>query len=232
MDQLPFDVIQYVLWSFLTPVDRINLKLTSQKYYSLRTNIKLASPLYSRLCIEYGYLGLLKELNKLKNHEILFQGICLISAGHGHLNILKWAQENGYVVNKRVCAYAALDGHLEILKWLRDSGYAWDEFICPRAASRGHLHVLKWARENGCLWGDTCFQAAQAGKLDILKWARENGCPWNAGVCSCATQAGHLEILKWARANGCPWDKNYCIKISIFSNSPEHKAILDWIQSL
>ena len=50
------------------------------------------------------------------------------------------------------CVYAAVNGHLEILKWARENGCPWDKCTCTYAASNGHLEVLKWARENGCPW--------------------------------------------------------------------------------
>ena len=52
---------------------------------------------------------------------------------------------------------AALNGHLEVLKWARENGCEWNSNTCANAALNGHLEVLKWARENGCEWdSDTC----------------------------------------------------------------------------
>ena len=45
---------------------------------------------------------------------------------------------------------AALNGHLEVLKWARENGCPWDSFTCSYAALNGHLEVLRWAKENGC----------------------------------------------------------------------------------
>ena len=41
-----------------------------------------------------------------------------------------------------------MGGHLEVLKWARENGCQWDEWTCATAAEGGHLEVLKWAREN------------------------------------------------------------------------------------
>ena len=83
------------------------------------------------------------------------------------------------LLNKnKICRYAAWNGHLEVLKWARENGCPWNELICTNAALNGHLEVLKWTRENGCNWNDwTCANAAKNGHLEVLKWARENGCP-------------------------------------------------------
>ena len=52
---------------------------------------------------------------------------------------------------------AAKGGHLEVLKWARENGCPWDVGTCACAAEGGHLEVLKWARENGCPWNEgTC----------------------------------------------------------------------------
>jgi hypothetical protein len=43
---------------------------------------------------------------------------------------------------------AAKGGHLEVLKWARENGCPWDEDDVRVAAEGGHLETLKWAREN------------------------------------------------------------------------------------
>jgi len=42
--------------------------------------------------------------------------------------------------------------HLEVLKWARENGCKWDSWTCSNAAEGGHLDVLQWARENDCPW--------------------------------------------------------------------------------
>ena len=57
--------------------------------------------------------------------------------------------------------YAAQYGHLEVLKWARENGCDWNSWTCSCAALNGHLEVLKWARQNGCDWNSyTCSYAA------------------------------------------------------------------------
>ncbi|CAN0461067.1 unnamed protein product, partial [Hapterophycus canaliculatus] len=45
---------------------------------------------------------------------------------------------------------AAERGHLEVLKWARENGCPWDRMTCVHAARGEHLEVLAWARANGC----------------------------------------------------------------------------------
>jgi hypothetical protein len=57
-------------------------------------------------------------------------------------------------------------GHLEVLKWARENGCPWSEWTCERGDG-GHLEVLKWARENDCPWDwRTCANAAEGGHLE------------------------------------------------------------------
>ena len=39
------------------------------------------------------------------------------------------------------CAYAAKGGHLDVLKWARENGCPWDEWTCAFAASRGYVET-------------------------------------------------------------------------------------------
>ena len=57
---------------------------------------------------------------------------------------------------------AAHGGHLEVLKWARENGCPWDEITCTWAAEGGHLDVLKWARENDCPWDESVRERRRA----------------------------------------------------------------------
>ncbi|CAB9506500.1 ankyrin repeat protein [Seminavis robusta] len=164
---------------------------------------------------------------------------CSAAAGGGHLELLKWAQQNGCPWDKATCSAAACGGHLELLKWARENGCPWDEETCWYAARHGHLELLKWARQHGCPWNEeTCSSAARGGHLELLKWARENGCrtfgtsemarengcPWNGWTRNAAAGRGHLELLKWAHENGCPWDTETCYAAA----GGGHLELLKW----
>jgi len=45
---------------------------------------------------------------------------------------------------------AAEGGHLEVLKWARENGCPWDRRTTECANAGGHSDVLEWAKENGC----------------------------------------------------------------------------------
>ena len=88
------------------------------------------------------------------------------------------------------CSAAAKNGHLEILKYAHENGCPWNEWTCEMAAKYGHLDCLKYAHENGCPWDEEiCEVAAACGHLDCLKYAHENGCPWNVHACLAKTKS-------------------------------------------
>ena len=70
-----------------------------------------------------------------------------VLSGFGHLEILKYAHENGCKWNEYTCMYAAKYGHLECLKYLHENNCPWDKDTCKYAAENGHLDCLKYASE-------------------------------------------------------------------------------------
>ena len=89
----------------------------------------------------------------------------------GHIDVLRWAHENGCPLDNGCLPFAAQGGHLATVQWLRANGCPWSLAVCnaavigqqgrpgePRAWSgevkdvKGHVHVLRWVRKNGCPW--------------------------------------------------------------------------------
>ena len=120
-----------------------------------------------------------------------------------HLKIL---EPNGWYMDmdSNLCTEAARKGHLEVLRWAHQNGCPWDGRTCARAAEGGHLEVLQWAHENGCPWDScTCTNAASKGHLEVLQWAYLNGCPCNfQEICREAAHRGHEAVLPWALKQG------------------------------
>ena len=59
----------------------------------------------------------------------------------------------GCAWDEGTCSEAARGGHLDVLKWARENGCNWNRYTCNDAARGGYLEILKWARENGCELG-------------------------------------------------------------------------------
>jgi hypothetical protein len=120
------------------------------------------------------------------------------------LNVLKWLQANGYILDESVCAYAAKGNQLETLKWLFANGCPCNEETCASAAENGHIEVLEYAMAEGVACGaHTCQSVASTGTLDMLKWLRERGIQWDSGTLY-ASHRGPVEMFWWAVENGCP----------------------------
>lgn len=112
--------------------------------------------------------------------------------------------------NEFTCAFAAFNGHLDVLKYAHENGCEWDEYTCTCAARNGHLDVLKYAHENGCDWDEnTCTCAAENGHLDVLTYAHKNGCEWDDNMCERAALNKHLNILEWTQKNNCDCGGKY-----------------------
>ncbi len=160
--------------------------------------------------------------------------VCINAAQNGHLHILKWLYENGYL-ESNVFYYALWGGHLSILEWIKEIDYISPAFCwciswnykdtCSIAAINGYLDILQWAHKNGCYWdAKTCSSAARYGYLECLQYAHENGCEWDAKTCSEAASGGHLECLKYARLNGCEWNN----KVYLNAKKSKHWTLLKW----
>jgi ankyrin repeat protein len=49
---------------------------------------------------------------------------------------------------------AAANGHLECVKYLQENGCPWDLDIYTNTAAKGHLECVKYLLENGCSWDE------------------------------------------------------------------------------
>jgi hypothetical protein len=185
---IPQKDVRKLIWRLLDPIDREMIKCAHNR--NRRPYISMTK------CAEKGYINLLK-LGITYGYSS--HSICDIAARGGHLEVFKWALENGCHRNQWTCAEAALGGHLELLQWARANGCPWNYSVCENAAQGGHLNVLKWARANGGPWGSsTCTWAAKNGHLEMLKWARDNGCPWDKRTCLSVAKKG---LLQWIQEN-------------------------------
>ena len=116
-------------------------------------------------------------------------------------------------------AAAAVGGHLEVLKWARNNGYPLSLDCILVAARKGHLNIIKFASSNGCPLLPLCKEAARHGHLEILKWALSNNCK-NFQSCKIiieeAARSRHLKVLKWAKNNGCQWNEHRIGKLILY----------------
>ena len=139
------------------------------------------------------------------------------AAGNGHLEVMRWARENGCPTHGgEVCARAAKNGHLHILLDLQASGVMFNCTASLAAAQGGQLEVLRWLRAIGCPWdvGKIYAAAVERGHVGIVALIRANQYsssiplrvdPWNPTLTAHAAEHGKLAVLQWLRAHECPW---------------------------
>ena len=123
------------------------------------------------------FLGSIKMLAWAKANS----GTCLLTVPGGCMECFQNVPGTCLWNLTKTCAAIARRGHLEVLKWARQNGFPWGSSTCYKAALGGHLEVLKWARAKDCPWSTlTCVKAASGGHLAVLRWARNHGCDWDA----------------------------------------------------
>ena len=141
--------------------------------------------------------------------------VCIKAAENGHLTLLKWLIDNGYLnltfLNATISNSTIKNGHFDIVRYLHENGCHWNEWSCTIAAENGHLEILKYLHKNGRSWDRyTCMGAAENGHLEVLKYLHENGCPWDTHSFFPAIENGHLNILRYLHENGCHWNVYVC----------------------
>ena len=143
------------------------------------------------------------EIIYFENKWINFSkdNICNIAAENGWLDLLMWAYDKGYRVDKWTCTYAALNGHLNILKFIyeKEKNFNMKQMqLCTYAAGNGHLETLKWLRSIGCEWDIyTSYNAAHGGHVEVFKWIYENGCEIDIDACVYASNGKYTEIVEF-----------------------------------
>jgi hypothetical protein len=70
------------------------------------------------------------------------------AAGHGNLELLKWARENGCPWNDRTPVNAAITGKLETLEWLHENECPFNEDACRHAFDEEHWDCLEYLVDN------------------------------------------------------------------------------------
>ena len=98
--------------------------------------------------------------NKCTNHA---DGACVCACKYGYIDCLRYAHENGCLLNKFIYVHmAAQNGHIDCLQYLHENGCPWSKLMCTEAAENGQIDCLRYLHENGCPWDEyTCAYAAQ-----------------------------------------------------------------------
>lgn len=136
--------------------------------------------------------------------------VCSVAAGRGHMNLLRYAHENGCPWDSSTTTAAAYSGHSECFLYAYEHGCAVDLSKCFMelvledmidAARRVH-------KDHGAAFfpANACAVAARAEAWKCAIFAFEQGCSFKADCFSIAASLGGLEMMQYAHEHGCIWD--------------------------
>jgi hypothetical protein len=239
VNEIPFDVIKYVMWqkpaSVVLVLDRFRQELRYVEFLeALRTGTTNAfgEGTVSSLSVYYGLrtrewsscrMRCAAEICLVQyEHEegnIWDATTCKLAARHGLLDALAFLYEHGCPWDKRCCESAADASHLPCLQYAHEHGCPWDEDVLLTAVTASNMDAVRYAHGNGCPWHiSACTVAVKYHQdpLECLQYAYEHGCPWNADATTAAARMGKLEALQYLHEHGCAWTTRCCIDAAMF----------------
>ncbi|GAB9470658.1 hypothetical protein Gpo141_00007898 [Globisporangium polare] len=160
------------------------------------------------------------------------EGLAVSSAAlNGHLNIVKWIDENLEPCYAEFAMYgAATNGHLEVIQWLHANRHELiTADVMDAAAINGHTEIVQWFHANrseGCS-SLAIDGAAGNGHLQLVKWLyvnRREG--WSEGAIEQAAANGHLDVLTWLHENG---SLGFCASTMDIAAAANHLGIVKWL---
>src|SRR5271165_7193836 len=85
-------------------------------------------------------------------HKFQKKSVCKIALQYGWFDLLKWARENGGLLNEEIYSLAAKYDNMDMLKWVKSNlnglqnkwDTTWDAITCDYAAFNGNTEMLKW----------------------------------------------------------------------------------------
>jgi hypothetical protein len=157
-------------------------------------------------------------------------GIVCHAASIGHMQTLKWAQQQGVTAkdcgegDNHAFLCAAMHGHVNVLEWLDELGAITPEIcrLCKNmalrwAAMKGYVEVLKWLTKKGVTTPEDCrannrwaiWQAGLYGHTEVLEWIEEQGAATLEDCClhdNCilfsALSISSVSMLNWLKKRG------------------------------
>jgi len=158
-----------------------------------------------------GQLATLQLMHRLTHTPEKFQGVCSAAASGGHLECVKFLQENNYRCNYEAAMSATANGHLHVLEYMSmfPPSHFWFQGSARVAAQKGHIEIIEFFNSHNYPWNEqTAMWCAGSGQLAALQHLHENGCPWDFSTCLSAVYDNHFECLKYAVEHGCEWTED------------------------
>jgi hypothetical protein len=163
--------------------------------------------------------------------------LCKYAAEFGHLDLLIWANQNKFIMNKNLMEVATDNGRTNIVKWLLTntkfefpSGrnytrqYVRYFNLADFAAAHNDLELLKMT--NSGFSRDCLNHAASNGNIKMLKWLFKKNCTGSEYTSACAARNGHLEAMIYLEEI-CGFD----YKVRKFAKEHNQLEILNWLDN-
>ena len=184
-----------------------------------------------REAAESGYLDVVKWLYKYYKSKALASNIYGGAAGEGHLNIIEYAESEGYGGRKlskyisSACEIATHCGHLNIVEWGYHKGYIKLNEFQVWAIHSDWLNMIKWAESKGCKWNEQdCLDVLEncEGHIDTIIYFVENNMIVNEStirtIFLTSIEHGKLNVISYLAKQGYPMDIEMCDKASFQGN--------------
>jgi hypothetical protein len=107
--------------------------------------------------------------------------VCDGAARHGHVDTLRWLQDNGCPWTAlRVCAAAAAGGRIGVMTYLLQQSTTSTPAMLTRmlnvAGSYSELAAAQWLRQRGAEWPEILNDYGRVWSGDVPAWAIAEGC--------------------------------------------------------
>lgn len=148
-------------------------------------------------------IKVVKYLLKEYPNEASVNSLGYVAALNGHLDLVKYALENGANLINFIAYGAAKGNKLNVLEYLISKGANDFDGIAINATEGGHLNIVELAYDRGARnIEDIAAAAARYNQMDILSWAEKHGPINYQAIADNAAYAGDLELVKYAVSKG------------------------------
>lgn len=231
MEAVPEEILLNIL--NFCPGYSVFFSRTCRRWFDL--GIPLSKPAYLDSCFEDGNLLTLKKLTDESNcHEVITFDRVRKSIQQGHLKIVQWVREFGYIFGSSELCLMAHCGRISMLKWIdsdprtrhliKQNG----EIISFYLAKGNRFEDLKWLFSHSFKLHKFCsYHAAKNANLLMIEWLAERGCPLTEDTIGGIGQGGSIEILSWVVENRHIENFNNLLTKAA---SEGHLEILQWVE--
>ena len=122
----------------------------------------------------------------------------------GHVNVLRYAVENGCPYSNRICEDAVVSGNLDCVKWITEERVSSKKCAASTLAIiEGRDEILEYLLENNYFIYETAVTVAcKRGRLGALKLLKARGFYPTDECVQIVRNLGHSHILRWMASIG------------------------------